>query len=388
MRKCVAIMASIAALSGVLGLSGCGGISTGGSNEPAVVSMARNVKAGKDDSIKIDDIEFSIEEGFWYDERKPVMTFTNNSDFDIITVDIEWTQNEEMTDEQRSVVFAEFVEDEFCADDDFSEYTIDAYKEQLVARGEESLEAAVYLNNTGRMLGDAEHVFLFEPSIMKVVYLGGDGKAYMEYLDFKTGKTKDASKGGQDVTMWPKSDLAARLPKIEAPVRLVTSDDEDGFWFETLGMTIEDFDAYVEALKEMGYDQVDYEDDDEFRAHDKDGYEATATFVEINGAINGHLDTSDVKKADEGSSAQQVSADFKKTMDEYESFFDEYVDFMKGYKDGGSPSEMAAEYADYMARYADTMAAISEMDADALTAADAAYLLEVQGRINSKVASI
>ncbi len=390
MRKNIAIVASMVALTGVLSLTGCGTEATGGSGAPAQTAPVKNSKAGKADAIKAEDIELTVEDGFWYDERQPVMTYTNNSDFDIITVDIEWSQKEDMTDEQRSTVFAEFMDSDFYTEDDFKEFVISAYKDQLVAPGETSMEAAVYLNRTGYNLENSDDFALFEPSIMKVAYLGGDGKAYLEYIDYKTGKTKDASKGGKDVSKWSDSDLAKRLPEIEAPVRIVTTDDEDSFWFETLGVTLDDFNAYVEKLKEKGFNQVDYEDDDEFRAHDKDGYEATVSFDEMECGIRGHLDTDDVKTdaAASGATSEQVSADFKGSMDEYELFFDEYIDFMKSYKDGGAPAEMAAEYADYMAQYAETMDSFSNVQSDGLSAADAAYLLEVQSRITSKIASI
>lgn len=392
MKKNFAVAASMVALVGVLSLSGCGGVSSDAGDQPGKAQI-KNRKAGKSDSIKLEDIELTVEEGFWHDERKPVFTYTNNSDFDIIAVDVEFSQKEDVTDEQRATVFAEFMEDEFYKDDDFAEYTIDAAKEQLVERGETSSEAAIYLNNTGRMFEDASYYELFEPSMIQVMYLGGDGKIYLEYIDFLTGKTKDASQGGKDAQMWSDSDLGKRMPKLEAPVRIVTTDDEEDLWFEAMGLTIDDYNAYVDQLKEAGYDQIDYEDDDEFRAHDKDGYEASATFIELSGKVNAHLDTSDVKAAgdeatDEDATDQQVSADFKKSVDEYELFFDEYVKFMRTYQEADSPADMMAEYSDYMTQYADTMEALDAMDPDNLSAADAAYLLEAQARITGKIASI
>ena len=76
----------------------------------------------------------------------------------------------------------------------------------------------------------------------------------------------------------------------------------------------------------------------------------------MKGAIYAHLDTEDVvSDAEENSdsASQQVSADFKKSMDEYEQFFNKYADFVKTYKDSGSPAAMA--YADVMAQYGETM---------------------------------
>lgn len=141
MRRNVAITVSMLALTGVLSLTGCGGVTASGSGgEPQSIAM-KNLKAGKADSIKAKDIELTVEEGFWYDERQPVMTFVNNSDFDVITVDVEFSQKADVTDEQRAAVFAEYLEDDFYSDEDFTDYVIGSYKEQLVAPGETSLEA-------------------------------------------------------------------------------------------------------------------------------------------------------------------------------------------------------------------------------------------------------
>lgn len=391
MKRGIAI-ASTAALAGVLALAGCSAGSGQAGSASANSASRKNPKAGKADAIKYDEIELTVEEGFWYDTRKPVFTFTNNSDFDVITVEIEFSQKEDVTEEQRAAVFSEFMNDDYYKDDDFTEYVIDAYKEELVAPGETSQEAEVALNHTGHSLENVEYFDYFEPSILQIAYLGGDGKAYLEYYDFKTGKYKDASSGGKDITEWSDSELAKMIPEFKAPVRYVTSDSERLFSFDTLGVTAEDFAAYVDKLKKAGFDQVKYDEDDSFAAYNKDGYEAEASYSDLSGSMWAHVDASEVQKQEEpeasanGASAE-VSSDFKQTVDEYEAFFDTYVAFMAKYKEAGSPAEMMADYNNYMNQYFETMSAISEIDASQLSEADAAYLLEAQGRINLKLAT-
>ena len=69
MRTCtknsMAAAVSMAALAGVLSLSGCGNVAATGSADPVQATQIKNSKAGKSDSIKADDIELTVEEGFW-----------------------------------------------------------------------------------------------------------------------------------------------------------------------------------------------------------------------------------------------------------------------------------------------------------------------------------
>lgn len=89
---------------------------------------------------------------------------------------------------------------------------------------------------------------------------------------------------------------------------------------------------------------------------------------------------------DAGSSG--VSPEFKATMDEYETFFDEYVEFMKAYEADPSSADLIAQYADIMTQYAEAMQAMSEIDPDSLSPADAAYYIEVSARIAERTAEV
>ena len=75
-------------------------------------------------------------------------------------------------------------------------------------------------------------------------------------------------------------------------------------------------------------------------------------------------------------------------MDKYEEFFDEYAEFMEKYANSDNPASMMKEYTEYMTKYTETMQAFSECEDEEMTEADALYNLEVQTRINQKLASI
>ena len=83
-----------------------------------------------------------------------------------------------------------------------------------------------------------------------------------------------------------------------------------------------------------------------------------------------------------------VTPEFKAAMDSYEEFFDEYVEFMKKYQESDDPTSMMVDFADYMTKYSEVMTRLDEIDEDSLSAADLAYVTEVNARIYKKPSEI
>ena len=83
-----------------------------------------------------------------------------------------------------------------------------------------------------------------------------------------------------------------------------------------------------------------------------------------------------------------VSADFKAAMDEYEAFIDEYITFIKKYEEEGKPASMLADYAKMMTQYSEFAAAMAEYESEELSDADAAYLIQVNARVQTKLLTL
>lgn len=82
---------------------------------------------------------------------------------------------------------------------------------------------------------------------------------------------------------------------------------------------------------------------------------------------------------------EEVSADFKAVMDEYEKFIDKYVKFMKKYEEEGRPLSMLSEYTELMTQYTEFAETMAAYNGDNLSAADYAYYIEVMGRVSQKL---
>lgn len=87
-------------------------------------------------------------------------------------------------------------------------------------------------------------------------------------------------------------------------------------------------------------------------------------------------------------SSGDVDSDLKAFLDEYEAFMDEYVEFMKKYKESGSSVEMLSDYMTMMQRYADFASAAEKYNSEEMSAADAAYYLDVTTRISKKMLEV
>lgn len=221
---------------------------------------------------------------------------------------------------------------------------------------------------------------------------------------------------------WPDSGIAKMLPVPKSKTGKIKEDTSDSFKALVGDTSENDFKEYVKDCKEKGFD-IDYNSsDDYFCAKCSDGYEVEITYnslsvmeislfepydfeeetteEETSKAESSKAESSKAesskseskaessKKEQSSKSSDSVTPEFKKAMDKYEEFFDEYAEFMEKYANSDNPASMMKEYTEYMTKYTETMQAFSECEDEEMTEADALYYLEVQTRINQKLASI
>lgn len=91
------------------------------------------------------------------------------------------------------------------------------------------------------------------------------------------------------------------------------------------------------------------------------------------------------QSAEETTSADAVDPELKAFLDEYEAFMDEYISFMKKYKDAGNSTQMLSDYLEIMQKYTEFATAVEDYDSEEMSAADAAYYLEVTTRVSKKL---
>lgn len=245
--------------------------------------------------------------------------------------------------------------------------------------------------------------------------------------------TSDANTDINDTVSESEDDIkyADLLPVTEdyfknGEVAIIEPDGGSQYYFRVTNFTDDEYEAYVEACKAAGFDDVHYEGDigtddkmylayalnrkyyldittnneikavdiscqivDESETTETESTQATETEVtEIESTENSttmSTDTESSAQTDATVSSTDIRPEFKEAMDNYEAFFDEYCEFMKKYNESDDTTSLLADYASYMVKYTDTMQKMNNISEDELTDAEVAYYAEVSARISAKL---
>lgn len=253
------------------------------------------------DEVKVDQIDWTVENAVMDDKRRVAFSYTNNSKFTIVDLKITFSMKPDTTPESLRDAF-ESLKDSGWSDSQINEIA-NVTEDQLarlsvvgecalpVAPGETSQQDAMVLGMV--FLGDMAQYELTEPSMMSIKYVAGEGKLYEETYDFKTS-SYSLSKDVIDTAQWSDSEMAGALPNPEGELVVDVDDSGNRFTFETVGTTQEGFDAFVAACKEKGFTVDASESDTHYYADSADGaYELDVFYSPEYGQIRVYLDLAD-----------------------------------------------------------------------------------------------
>lgn len=213
---------------------------------------------------------------------------------------------------------------------------------------------------------------------------------------------------------WPDNELGKLLPETTASATDLSYDDES--IYANLKMSEDEYKDYVKACKDAGFTEEqsysEYDDSCYFDAKNKDGYSLSISYDSSTKIADLSLYVPDdeeekeaaeepeekkqesnseqkqKQKSEKSDSGSSVSADFKKTMDEYEAFMNDYVDFMKKYENSDDVSGMLEDYSSMIDKYSKFEEKIDAIDEDELSSADYAYYTKVTGRVTEKLSEL
>lgn len=212
---------------------------------------------------------------------------------------------------------------------------------------------------------------------------------------------------------WPDSEVAALIPQPEAATGEIISDSSDFLSIELCGVDDDQFNAYIDSVRESGF-TVDYNrTDDSYFADNEDGYyvnigraddddtvmtlvirtpyedsEDDETTDEEPQTDDQKSDQSDDQQPAESDQSDAATDDFTAAMDSYEELMNEYVDFMIKYEDAGEPTSMLTDYLSILDTYTEAMSKLDAVDEDSLTTDQLQYYLEVTNRVNQRLLEI
>lgn len=255
------------------------------SNDGDTVSVSSGFSAK--DAVKIEDLDWLVEESLIDGEKFVSFGYTNNSPYTILDFEIRFELRDDLTAEDLAP-FDELKAEREWSDEDVAEIFIKGTNHKCTFPGDTVSGYPCNINGTGTNVQAMAQYELMEPKMATICLIGDDGKGYVEYYDFESQLYGESSQGGVDLHQWSDSELAKLLPKAESVAVNVDRDDGKVFYFTAYGSSIESFKAYVEEVKKMGFTEVDYEGPDTYRATNSDGIKAEITFNSMENTLEGY----------------------------------------------------------------------------------------------------
>ncbi len=215
-----------------------------------------------------------------------------------------------------------------------------------------------------------------------------------------------------DAISWPTGIAGKLLPVPNSSIGNVSWEYDDSFYIYVGNTPKEDYDAYINACVEKGFD-VDYEKGKTYyHAENSEGWQLSL-YYQGNGVMSVNIEppeesdepeittepaeeetepettkepetTTEPEKEESGA----IGADFKAAMDSYEAFMDEYVAFMKKYKANPTDLGLLMDLSGYLSKYEECMEDFEAWDDEDMNIAETAYYLEVQTRVTKKLLEV
>lgn len=294
MKKFIGCLAVLCAVV-VIGLV-CVGCGTDSTNQNATNEPKKEAS-----SIKIEDIDWAVDEGVDNSKRYVMLSYTNNSKLTISEIEMTFSEKSDITEEQKTK-YLEDMKKELKLDDskENDKNTFEQLKEEPISmrvdsekvchQGESVTNEKFCYYSGIHYVMNIEHFNLCEPDIATIKYIDND-KIFTVNYDFKSKKyTKDSKE--EIAFNWTEKEIGNKIPKPKAEIVTCSSDNEDYFSFDIYGWTLDDFNSYVKECKEMGYTVDIAEHEGFYSADNENGYNIYLSFDNDDGRVGVSVKTS------------------------------------------------------------------------------------------------
>lgn len=241
-------------------------------------------------TIRIEDIAWNIDEGIVNNERFVLLDYTNNSNFTISSFEMTFTEKNNITEDEKTSFYNDIKSIYDLNDEDLEEIknqTISMHTESknVVEPSESVTNVHCYYFSGIFYLKDINHYNLLQPDIATIKYLDDD-KIYTVYYDFSSKKYTFENQT-ETAYNWSQNEIGNTIPKPNVKVIENKADYEDTFMFDAYGFSFEDFNAYVEECKALGYTVDEISSDVHYYADSENGYNISLDYKEEDCVLSG-----------------------------------------------------------------------------------------------------
>ncbi len=279
-NRCRLLSIGLIAMLLTIAMTGCGN-----SNNDSLSDK----KQSKKFPIKIEDIDWSVDEGIVDGKRRVVLNYTNNTQYTITDLKLEFRQKEGITREELAV-FNNYKEKYNKTDDELADVYIMAYNRKFADPGEVLENSPCVIDGTYIPVDNIAQYQIMQPDMATIAYIGKDEKLYGIYYDFKTQKYSWASEEGIEPYQWAEGELSDVIPKPN--VRTVScSESSTSLGFTSYGASKEQFNEYVQACKEKGFTVDPTNSENSYSAKNAEGYKLSIHYWSSDERLDGNLYT-------------------------------------------------------------------------------------------------
>lgn len=285
-------------LLGVVLMVSCLSVLVGCGKGNTTKNKNNETKNESKEKITIDKLIYDVKSEVSDGERYVMMSLTNNSKYTLTDFKVDYKVKSDVTDKQKNEIYNKAIKEFEVSADDAKELkkmdiSMFAETEKIVEPGETINKINCYSFEGYYCMKNMEHFKLLEPDIVTIKYID-DGKINTMYYDC-SNKSYSYESETEPVDEWPKGELGKKIPKPDAKHITSNEDDDMGFTFDAYGLTIDDFNQYVEQCKESGYTENEDSHDGFYTADSKDGYNVRLTYYDDNDVIGGTVEKSEEK---------------------------------------------------------------------------------------------
>ena len=198
---------------------------------------------------------------------------------------------------------------------------------------------------------------------------------------------------------WDYIVLKDELPKPNSEKGRIITNSDDTLFIYVQTKSEDDYRSYIEECKNFGYTVEAKTETKSYEAKNDKNYKIDLYYFDYNNEVRIQLETkkentTTTQKVETTSTTKAATntiglrSDFKQAMDSYESFMNEYVIFMKKYKNNPADLTILNDYSNYTTKYADYVDKFNKWKSEELNTEELKYYIDVQTRINKKLAEI
>lgn len=248
--------------------------------------------------INIEDISWKVDEGIVDGERYVLLNYTNNTQYTLTNFELTFKEKAGITEEEKENFYSDIQEKFEASDEDMEDIksqpiSMHAETDRVVNPGESVSNINCYYYGGSFYLKDINHYNLVEPDIATIKYIDED-KIFTIYYDYAS-KKYSAEADTEIAYQWSQTDLGSKIPKPDVKVVESGRDDESIFMFDAYGLSLEQFNAYVEKCKELGYTIEPSSFEGFYSADNTEGYNVYLCYDEKDYSMSGTISAPETK---------------------------------------------------------------------------------------------